>query len=383
MMKKSIVNISFLILLFAFSINNLLEIIHKEDATENRSLSKKPIMDINNLDVYPQAYNTFINDHFSGRNYLIDLYGWLNNHVFHKKSISGKYIRGNDDFVFETGKNLPIYTGKKTITAEQLDRITTEFNARQAYFKKSGIKMYIQIIPSKYKVYSNKLPLLITKGKNNMGDRFIKHLKEHTNIPIIDGYPILKEQSKSENVYYKYDTHWNSFGAFCVHSDLYNTIRKDFRNLPLLDTANFFFKSFEKEGGNMKNAALNQSDKDYGYTITPKNKTFKEVQGYEHPKGDFVYGQKLYSMRFKSSVDNRLKVLVIRDSFEELGLSYFPEMFNEILYIWDSWEYKFNKDIVDIEQPDIIIYSIYEGYIDRILLDPSFVEADVDEKEIQ
>ena len=383
MMKKSAVNISFLVILFAFALNNVLQVIHTEDTTENRSLSKKPVMDINNLDAYPQAYNAFIDDNFSGRRYLVNLYAWLNNHIFLKKSIKGKYIRGNDNYIFETTKNLPIYTGKKTITGEQLDRITTEFNARQAYFRKSGIKMYIQIIPSKYKVYANKLPLLITKGENNMGDRFIKHFQENSSIPIIDGYRILKEKGKKENVYYKYDTHWNGLGAFYVHTTLYNTIRSDFSALPLMDTSNFYIKSFEKDGGNMKNAAQDQSDKDFGYTITPKNKTFKKVQGIEHSAGDFVYGQDLYAMRFKSNNNKKIKALVFRDSFEELGLSYFPEMFGEILYIWDDWKYKFNKDIVDIEQPDIIIYSIYEGYIDRILLDPSFVEADIDEKELQ
>ena len=383
MMKKSAVNISFLVILFAFALNNALQVVNKEDATENRSLSKKPVMDINNLDAYPQAYNAFIDDNFSGRSYLVDIYAWLNNHVYHKKSVKGKYIRGNDNYVFETTKNLPIYTGKKTITDEQLNRITTEFKAREAYFESLGIKMYIQIIPSKYKVYSDKLPLLITKGKNNMGDRFIKHFQENTNIPIIDGYPVLREKSKTENVYYKYDTHWNGLGSFYMHAALYHTIRKDFSSLPIMDSSLFIIKAFEKDGGNMKNAAQDQSDKDFGYTIIPKNNTFKKTQGFQHLAGDFPYGQDLYSMRYKSAHDKRLKALVFRDSFEELGLSYFPEMFNEILYIWDSWEYKFNKDIVDIEQPDIIIYSIYEGYIDRILLDPSFVEADIDEKEIQ
>ncbi|OYT17370.1 MAG: hypothetical protein B7C24_03060 [Bacteroidetes bacterium 4572_77] len=385
MMKKSVVNISFLLVLFAFSLNNLFEIIQKEDTAENRRLNEKPVMDINELDVYPQAYNAYIDDNFSGRNYLVDLYGWINNHVFHKKSVLGKYIRGTDNFVFEAAKNLSIYTAKKTITNEQLDRMLTEFKTRQAYFDQLGIKMYILIIPSKYKVYSDKLPLLISKGKNNMGDRFIKHIQENTNIPIIDGYPVLKEKSKTENVYYKYDTHWNPLGSFYVHQALCNTIRNDFPSFPLMDTSTFTIQPFEKDKGNMKHAALDESDKDFGYTISPKNKSFKKINGYLHPAGDFTYGQYNYSRRYGSSHNEQPKALVFRDSFEGQTFSYLPEMFSEILYIWDDWGYKFNKDIVDIEKPDIIIYAIYEGYLDRILLNPSFVEADADtdEKDIQ
>jgi len=383
MMKKSAINISFLVILFAFSLNNLLEVFHKEDTAENRRLKEKPVMDINKLDPYPQAYNAFINDNFSGRNYFVDLYGWINNHVFHKKSVLGKYIRGTDNYVFETSKNLPAYTAKRTITDEQLNRITSEFKARQAYFNDLGIKMYILVIPSKYKVYSNNLPLLISKGRDNMGDRFIKHFMENTSIPIIDGYPVLKEKGKAEHVYYKYDTHWNALGSFYVHQELGNTIRQDFPSFLPMDTSLFDIQAFEKDGGNMKNAAIDKNDTDFGYTITPKNKTFKKIKGYHHPAKDFRYGQDAYSMRFESSNKEQPKAVVFRDSFEDLTLSYFPEMFSEILYIWDDWKYKYNKDIVDIEKPDIIIYAIYEGYIDRILLAPSFVKADVDEKDIQ
>jgi len=378
---KLLVNISFLVVLFAFSLNHLFQFVHKEDASENRKLAKKPILDINNLDPYPGDYNTYINDHFAGRNYLIDIYGWLNNSVYQKKTSRGKYIRGNDNYVFETSKNLPVYTGKKTITDEQLERVALEFQRRQAYFNKNGMEMYILIIPSKYKVLSEKLPLLIRKGPDNMGDRFIEYFKANTEISIIDGLPTLKERGKTEPVFLKYDTHWNQLGAFYVYQELVQNIYNNKGVSLSMDTSLFNFERYEASGGNMKNAAVDLNDSDFGYRISPKNQTFNKVSGYKHIDPDFRYGESEYCKRYKSLNVNAPKALMFRDSFGNTSLSFLPEIFSETVYIWDDWQYKFNKEIVDIEKPDVVIYSIYETYIDRLLQEPSFVEADIKEDE--
>ena len=124
----------------------------------------------------------------------------------------------------------------------------------------------------------------------------------------------------------------------------------------------------------MKWVAPDKQDLDYGYKITPKQKTFNKIDGYIHPCGSFVYGQEAYCYRYSSNNKESLKALIFRDSFANFGFDFFPEVFSETLYIWDSWQYKFNKDIVDIEKPDIVIYTLYEGYINRILMEPSFVE---------
>jgi hypothetical protein len=285
--------------------------------------------------------------------------------------------------VFEMKKNLPMYTGKRTITDEQLQRIATEFQKRQTYFTKQGIKMYIELIPSKFKVYSDKLPTLLQKGDHNMGDRFIEYFQENTTIPVIDGAPVLISKKETEPMFYKYDTHFNSLAAFYVHQKLVERIHQDFPNLPLMDTSNFVIEKVEETGGNMKKAAIDQNDVDVAFDILPRNQTFSKVDGYGHKLDGFRYGNYEYCKRYKSAHNDRPKALVIRDSFANLSLSFFPEIFSEVVFIWDDWHYKFNREIVDIEKPDIIIYSFYEGYIDRLLMEPSFVEADQSNDDVQ
>ena len=380
---KLIVNICFIVFLFGLSINQVFNFINTVDDSENRTLSEKPIFNIKELDKYPVAYDAFLNDHFSGRSYFLDFYKYISDHFFYKRTVSGKYLRGRDFYIFETSKNLPLYTGKRSVTEEQMDRIITEFKKRHDYLNKKGIKLYIEIIPSKFKVYSDKLPLLITKGNNHMGDRFIKRIQEETNIPIIDGLNILLEKKKKAQLYYKYDTHWNSLGSFYVHQELFKKIHEDFENIALLDSSYFHIDTFNYKKGNLRKAALIKEDIDIGYHIRPKNKSFAKAYGYVHPSGDFRYGQKAYCKRFVSSHNKAPKALVFRDFFANLSHSFLPEMFSEAIFIWDNWQYKFNQEIIDIEQPDIVIYSMYESYIDRILEEPSFVKADAVVSDIQ
>jgi len=382
-MKRSL-NISFLVIIFALSLNQLLHLVDKKDTNENRKLAEKPKMNINSLDKFPREYEDYLNDNFAARAYFVDFYGWLNKHFFHKKTLNNKYLLGKDDYIFEMTKDLPLYTGARTVSEEELMRIGKEFQMRQRYFEEKGIKMYIQIVPSKFKIYSNKLPLLLMKGKEHMGDRFVEHIKKNTTIPIIDGSLILLEKRGNENLYLKYDTHWNSLGAFYLHAALIDTIRLTFKELPRLEKDLFNIEPFEDGGGNMKWVAPNKSDFDFGYKITPKNKTFYAAEGFVHPMvKDFRYGQDSYCIRYKSAHTNYPKIVIIRDSFSEFTLSFLPEMFSETLYIWDDWKYKFNKEIIDFEKPDIVVYSFYEGYVDRLLMDPSFVKSNQTDSNVQ
>lgn len=381
-MKYSI-TISFLIVIFALSLNHVVGVIDKVDENENRKLAEKPKLDIEKLDYYPQEFESYFNDNFSGRGYFIDFYLWLNKTVLKKRSLSKKFYLGKDNYIFEMNKNLPLYLGKRTVSDEELERIAFEFTQRQAYFSEKGIKVYIQIIPSKFKVYSDKLPLLIKKGEMHMGDRFVDYFRKNTSIPIIDGTDILVEKSKQEYVFLKYDTHWNTLGSFYLHAVLIDSMRKDFPEISPMDTALFSIVPYDKTNGNLKWIAPDKTDNDTDYKIDPKNKTFVKTEGYVHKMEDFRYGQNNYCRRYVSDNTRAPKVLVIRDSFASYSLSYLPEMFRETLFIWDDWKYTFNKEIVDIEMPDAIVYTLFEGYIDRMLMAPTFVESNIEEKEIQ
>jgi len=188
-------------------------------------------------------------------------------------------------------------------------------------------------------------------------------------------------------VYLKYDTHWNGLGSFYAILDLTDSIRKDFPGLSRYTLADFKIDTIKKTSGNLKYILVNKDQLfEYNYELNLPNDSIYKINGQVYNKPEnFPYPQKLYYKRLKSSLntDNFPKALVIRDSYANFSMSYLPHYFKEVVYIWDNWQYKLNTSIVESEKPDVVIYMIYEGFIDRILMEPSFVEPENIDKELQ
>ena len=143
-----------------------------------------------------------------------------------------------------------------------------------------------------------------------------------------------------------------------------------------LETMNYNIEKFDLIWDDIKKRGSEENSPDFGVRLTPKNQTFsKSNSGFIHKNEKFQYGQNNYYKRYKSSHDDRPKVLIFRDSFSNATLSFLPESFSEVVYIWDNWNYRFNKDIIDIEKPDIVIYSINESFISNLLRYPTFVDT--------
>ena len=181
-------------------------------------------------------------------------------------------------------------------------------------------------------------------------------------------------------LYQKFDTHWNRLGAFFGFLDLFNEIKNDFPELPYYDLNDFDIDTTENTKGNLLwMVGTNKGYSDPEYDLKLRADSIIKIGGKVYPKtDDFPYDQYKYCKRYTSSNahPDSLKVLLFHDSYAVLSYPFLPYFFSETLYIWDSWKYKFNKEIVESERPDVIVYWMYEGYIDRILLAPSFVEPD-------
>lgn len=86
----------------------------------------------------------------------------------------------------------------------------------------------------------------------------------------------------------------------------------------------------------------------------------------EVPDFDFTYTsegmsdaeQQLHFANKKAK--NKLKILVIRDSFGGAILPFVKEAFAESVFIFDSWNYRLNKSILASYQPAVVLYITYD-----------------------
>ena len=378
--RHIIVSVLFISIIVLVFVNQSFRIVTGNmDTHENRAMAEKPELDITSLDYFPGKYDAYYNDNFLLRADYVSFMLFLSQKIFHKRNVKGNYLIGKDNWVYEIRLNLSWYTGERTLNEHQLNKYKVEFSKRQEYFNSRGTKMYILVIPSKYCVYPEYLPSVLRTKRTTWTDKFIKYLNENTSVIIVDGRKSLKKRKRDQNVYLKYDTHWTMLGAFYALSDLMDTIRMDFPSVPYYGLEDLNIDTIERFDGNMRYAiADHDSLCEPDYKITPKGSDIERISGYKHLKMDnFRFTQFDYCKRFRNNTSqDTLKAVIFRDSFMNRTMSFFPAYFREILYIWDNWQFRFNKDIIDIEKPDMVIYIFFEGYLDRILVDPSFVDPE-------
>ena len=99
--------------------------------------------------------------------------------------------------------------------------------------------------------------------------------------------------------------------------------------------------------------------------MTPKGgMSFRQVRSQlKIPRG-YKADPKNYEVRYKSTRVNGPKILVFRDSFSNKLKAYLPYNFSEIIFI--SNNHKFDKTIIEKENPDIVLHEIVERNIIEI-----------------
>jgi hypothetical protein len=84
-----------------------------------------------------------------------------------------------------------------------------------------------------------------------------------------------------------------------------------------------------------------------------------------------------YEMDWQVPDSTLPKAVVIRDSFFGALLPLFSENFRRSVYIFDSWQYRFNLDIIEAEKPDVVVLEIFEPHISNMLNNLSYLDKSV------
>ncbi|MDR3260105.1 MAG: hypothetical protein LBT51_10900 [Fusobacteriaceae bacterium] len=357
----------FLILLFpTFKLDD------KEiDEKEKRTLSKFPFLFKEKINLkFGLQLEAWVNDHFSNRRKIIDKY------LMFDKILSGRIennraFMGKERWLFYKGdSSIENYQNKNLYSNEQLEKIKNNLIKRNNLLEKHGIKYYTFIAPDKNKVYGEFYPNYIRKI-NNTGkvEHVIEFLKDSTSCQNREGgsiiYPLdnLMNAKNIGLIYWKTDTHWNSYGAFLGYMTLIENIKIDFSEITELKIENFDLIEKPWLSGdllNMLNLNLEYYKNDQYFELIPK-----EVYKFEKL---LVDKNKPYSIITKNKNGNNLKVLIFRDSFIESMIPYISETFSEVEYIWDHNFNSYQKKIIK-EKPDIVIHEMVERSIDVLLRD--------------
>lgn len=330
--------------------------------SENRNLEPFPSLNFENPISFFNKFDKYYKDHFGLRLSFFKAYRNLIWNGLHENPLPRKVLLGKEDWLYFAYKNvLTEITGMKIFSKGELMKITENIQEIRNWTEARGIKFYVSIAPNKHTVYPEYLPFT-TGEKVTKLSQLKKHLKQEIDFELIDlGEEIICRKAK-RLLYFKDDTHWNDWGAFWGYRALIKTIQKDFETVQPLTQKQLSVGSQEHLGDLRRMMCSVQKERAPKIEVLdfPLSKQLKD-----RLKVPIYYQKDASNYENRYQKKNRTKkMLVFRDSFTEGLKKYLNETFGESVYIY---HFKFDRDLVLKEKPDLIVYEIAERDLNKLM----------------
>lgn len=329
-----IIVLTFLVLLFALTIVDIITQDKFKSENENRILQQNPEFTINRLfnGQYTKEYENYISDQFILRDNWISL-KVKTDQIMLKKDINGVYI-GKDNYLLEKHN-------KNDIETEQLQLNINRLTQMCDKYKDKNIR--IMTVPSAAAILSEKLPDFAPFYDDNKITEMIKSQLNDKNI-ILDTASILQEH-KDEYIYYKTDHHWTSLGAYYAYAQWAQSI-----GITPLNQSEFDIKILSDEFYGTIHSKLNinthadtikayypKNEIDYMIKYNLENKQFDTVYNMDALKTKDKYSVFLNGnnaiAQISTNINNNRNLLIIRDSFANCFVPFALNHFENISVI--------------------------------------------------
>ncbi len=323
---------------------------------ENRTLAKFPQLTVNGGENsnFGEQFNAWYNDHFFGRNHLINLFNVIKYKISPQLG-NDNVLVGKDGWLFYKSDNsLNLFANKVTLSEKQLENGLAYLKAFDEWCKKNGKEFYYVIAPDKNKVYGEYFRL-IKKQKsddNGIAHQFINYIRKHSDVKalyLLDG---LMAHKKDGLLYYKHDTHWNEFGGYWGYKTL-----MDFMGIPAPKTYTF---NTERHGGDLERLLGNTSIRDN----TEYKKSSSTIPSFCKTDPEDRYNSNCTNPKGKKNV------FMLRDSYARFLIPYLSDNFHKVQthHYFGHFHTFGPKDLQDIkENYDIVILENVERYTPRII----------------
>jgi len=344
-------------------------LIGKTNGTENRTLAKRPVIDLNTLDGYPSHYSEYYDDHFPFRDALLADYAYIKTRFFHESLVPDQVSIGKDNWLYYVEGELSLYDGSKRLSDSCLNLFLKELTRRKKYLDERNCSMYIYIIPAKIVVYPEYIGRDIYRyNEQSEGAQLAEYIKKHSDVSITYLLPELLKAKDPDKplLYYKTDTHWSDYGAFIGYNEIMKQISATHHNVRLLTDKDIVHSDTEMGTGNL---AVMMKAQNYFVETKHRFNVIKSI-AVDEPKKDYAPPDNFpYPWQFqKHTPDTTLaRALVIGDSFMIGTMGFLAESFSHSAFIFDAWKYKLNEPIVNGEKPNVVIYIIWEPKLENII----------------
>ncbi len=369
--QSYIITLTFIVIVFAPVCNDIFSFISSEDVNENRVKTQKPKLRLTDIGSFPEKFDEYYECSFNLRTELLSINSELRLKLFNTSPFPNTVIIGKRGWYYHM-KYIDVYEAKIHFDKEELWHFKNMFDQRLKWLNEKGIKMYCAIIPVKTSIYPEYLPNFILKHNPiNKTDSLINYLTRNSKVKIIDLRKVLLEDKIKNNIrlFHRTDQHWNDYGAFVAAKAIIDTIHNDFPEVNIIEIEDYKIDSFLRNGYSLARILLKSEEiQEMEITVVHKDgfKAFAlPKKGYKPPE-TFPYKNE-YEYTYKVEGLDAPKIYVVRDSYTAYMKKYLSEYFNESFYLWDQWVFRLDKEIIENEKPDIVIFALIEADINRMI----------------
>jgi hypothetical protein len=298
----------------------------------------------------PSSYGKFYLEHFGLKKIFSNAYLDFKTNSLEENPIPHRVFKGKNDWYFLGDHHNKIFSnafGNDPLSISELDQIATNIELLRANLKAKNIDFYIIVPPDKNQIYKDKLPYQLQQNATKI-EQLKPYLKEHIDFEIIDFKTELLNARKKTSVdlYYKYDTHWNNHGAYYAYSHFIDKLNKKHSISKVLLSD---FKTLKTTKDYDLTRMLNIKIGDSALVLEKEHQSSTSLKAFKN------------AYRVFQNPNGTLNVVYHGDSFMYALMPFINETFKKVTYVKN--DYVLKPNIIEEEQPDIIIFELVERNI--------------------
>ena len=280
-------------------------------------------------------------------------------------------IAGKDNLFFLSDMYASVVSKTKgtfQYTNKDIDAWTSKLKNLQNWYEEQGIEFIVIVASNKHTIYSNKLPdnIPYKEGGTITDDIMMSSLAK--GIHILNLKKVLREKKQDKQLYFKTDTHWNSYGAhvgYLTTMKYLNTAYSKDYKIPEYSME----KIISNGGGDLTkllriNHFLSDNhEEDYNFTFKQKNKVCygKITKKNKLNKCTPMIEKSFNRYVINKNAANKEKLLYLCDSFGLSNSQLYEKTFNTVSRLHITYTNgAMLANFIQEHKPDVVIYQVIE-----------------------
>jgi alginate O-acetyltransferase complex protein AlgJ len=275
-----------------------------------------------------------------------------------------KVLYGKEGFLFLAGDNNGVidqHTGKKMLSKKQISSWVKTILQRTSLMADQECLFAMQIVPDKHSIYPDNLPIKTISDHKKNARTLEREIRPILGENLMVAADALDECKSQYLVFHKIDTHWNDRGAYAGYCQFMDWLKGKVPDVKAMAAPKYETKWFGGDLGAMLDLKLSSEAE-----VLIENTDYKEVFNNRVP----VTGK--IQVFENSNADNDLSLLIFGGSSTVNFLKFVRFSFKRVVF---SWSGNFDRDLINLEKPDVVLNQIRERFLIRSANDATGINA--------